>query len=97
MAPRNSFPMFGFSFPMFGLSFPMFGLSCPHLGLSCTTVGFGRTIFGSVIVALFLALAALVSLLLRGTLVNRTYGTHKNLYISLFLRTLFGPIYYSPS
>ena len=27
---------------------------------------------------------------------NRTYGTHKNLYISLFLSTIFGPIYYGP-
>ena len=34
--------------------------------------------------------------LLRGTLVNRTYGTHKNLYIYLFLLTLLGPIYYGP-
>ena len=30
--------------------------------------------------------------LLRGTLVNRTYGLHKNLYISLFLLTIFGPV-----
>ena len=34
---------------------------------------------------------------LRGTLVNRTYGGHKNLYNLLFLPTIFGPIYYSPS
>ena len=35
--------------------------------------------------------------LLRGTIVNRTYGTHNNLpYISLFLRTTFGPIHYAP-
>ena len=33
---------------------------------------------------------------LRGTIVNRTYGTHKNLYIYLFLLTIFGPIYYGP-
>ena len=32
--------------------------------------------------------------LLRGTIVNRTYGTHKTLYISLLLLTIFGPIYY---
>ena len=38
----------------------------------------------------------LLSLLLRGTIVNRTYGTHKNLYNSLFLLTKFGPIYYGP-
>ena len=34
--------------------------------------------------------------LLRGTLVNRTYGEDKNLYIHLFLLTIFGPIYYRP-
>ena len=28
--------------------------------------------------------------------VNRTYGTHKKLYISLFLLTIFGPTYYGP-
>ena len=33
---------------------------------------------------------------IRGTIENRTYGTHKNLYISLFLRTIFGPVYYDP-
>ena len=31
--------------------------------------------------------------LLRGTILNRTYGTYKHLYISLFLLTRFGPIY----
>ena len=34
--------------------------------------------------------------LLRGTIVNRTYGTHKNLYIYPCLLPLFGPIYYGP-
>ena len=34
--------------------------------------------------------------ILRGTLVNRTYGGNKNLYIYLFLPTIFGPIYYRP-
>ena len=38
--------------------------------------------------------------LLRRTIVNRTYGTHKNLDIYLFLLTMFGPtgrsIYYGP-
>ena len=29
---------------------------------------------------------------LRGTILNRTHGRHKNLYISLFLLTIFGPI-----
>ena len=32
--------------------------------------------------------------LLRGTIVNRTYGIDENLYIHLFLLTIFGPIYY---
>ena len=31
-----------------------------------------------------------------GTILNRTCGTDKNLYISLFLLTRFGPIYYGP-
>ena len=31
-----------------------------------------------------------------GTILNRTYGTHKNLHISLFLLTIFGPTYYGP-
>ena len=35
-------------------------------------------------------------LLLRGTIVNRTCGIHKNLYISPFLPTIFGPINYGP-
>ena len=34
---------------------------------------------------------------LRGTTVNRTYGTYSNLDISVFLLTIFGPIYYGPS
>ena len=33
---------------------------------------------------------------LRGTIVNRTCGIHKNLCIRLFLRTIFGPINYGP-
>ena len=33
---------------------------------------------------------------LRRTVVNRTYGTHKNLCIYLFLLTKFGPINYGP-
>ena len=33
---------------------------------------------------------------LRGAIVNRTYGIHKNLYICLFLPTIFGPIYCGP-
>ena len=35
-------------------------------------------------------------LLLRGTIVNRAYGRHKNQYIYLFLLTIFCPIYYGP-
>ena len=35
-------------------------------------------------------------LLVRGTIINRTYGTYTNLYISLFLLNIFGPIYYGP-
>ena len=31
-----------------------------------------------------------------GPILNRTYGTHKSLYISLVLLTIFGPIYYGP-
>ena len=34
--------------------------------------------------------------LLRGTILNRTYATHKNLNNYLFLLTKFGPIYYGP-
>ena len=33
---------------------------------------------------------------LRGTRVNRTHGTHENLYIHQFLLTIFGPINYGP-
>ena len=33
-------------------------------------------------------------ILLRGTTVNRTYGTHQNLYVYLFLRTKFGRSYF---
>ena len=35
-------------------------------------------------------------LLLRRTIVNKTYGTYKNLHVSLFLQTIFGPIYCVP-
>ena len=38
----------------------------------------------------------IVSSLLRGTIVNRTCGTHKNLYIHKFLPTIFGPVNYGP-
>ena len=33
---------------------------------------------------------------IRGAILNRTYGTYKNLYISLFLLTIVCPIYYGP-
>ena len=42
------------------------------------------------------AFVAQVRFLLRGTLLNRTYGTDKNLHILLFLLEIFGPIYYGP-
>ena len=32
--------------------------------------------------------------ILWGAILNRTYSNHKNLYIFLFLPTIFGPIYY---
>ena len=35
-------------------------------------------------------------LILRGTIVNRTYGIQQNLYIQPFLRTIFGPTNYGP-
>ena len=35
-------------------------------------------------------------ILLRGTIVNRTYGTHKKLDTSLFVLIIFGPIFYGP-
>ena len=39
--------------------------------------------------------ARVLILILRGpTILNRTYGVDKKLYISIFLPTLFGPIYY---
>ena len=34
--------------------------------------------------------------LMRGTIANRTYGMHNNLYIKPFLLTVFGPINYAP-
>ena len=42
------------------------------------------------------AVAMEAASLLRGTIVNRTYGKHKTLNISLFLLAIFGPIYYGP-
>ena len=36
------------------------------------------------------------AIVLRGTILNRTYGDHKNLYISRFLPTVFGPINNGP-
>ena len=34
--------------------------------------------------------------LLRGTIVNRTYGIHKSVHIQTFLLTIFGPINFGP-
>ena len=33
---------------------------------------------------------------LRGTIIIRTFDQHKNLYITVFLLTVFGPDYYVP-
>ena len=44
-------------------------------------------------VLLYLVLCVLI---LRGTTLTRAYGRPKNLYKSLFLPTIFGPIYYGP-
>ena len=38
----------------------------------------------------------LTAVLVRGTILNRTYGTYDNLYIWLFLGTIFGPVYSGP-
>ena len=35
-------------------------------------------------------------IVLRGTILNRTYRTDKKLYILFFVLTIFGPIYYGP-
>ena len=51
----------------------------------------------SSLLSIVLLMVLLVLLLLRGTVVNRTYGLHKNLpgiYLTIF--TIFGPIYYGP-
>ena len=45
---------------------------------------------------MFSRLYPLVIVLLWGTTLNRTYGTYKKLYMSLFLPTIFDPIYYGP-
>ena len=36
------------------------------------------------------------SLLLGGGIVNRTFGKHNKLYVSLFFLTVVGPIYFGP-
>ena len=36
-------------------------------------------------------------MLLRGTIVNRTYGNTKTYILTYFLLTILGPIYYSPT
>ena len=45
------------------------------------------------------AVELLDTIVSRGTIVSRTYGTHKNLYLvyifNLFMLTIFGPIYYT--
>ena len=34
--------------------------------------------------------------ILRGGIVNRTYGTHKNIHIFIFLLKKIDPLYYGP-
>ena len=61
--------------------------------LLCITTAVGITMHYYVLVCITVFYCVL---LLRGTIVNRTYGTHKNLYIYLFSLTIFGPVYYDP-
>ena len=87
------------------------GASSDHRGRTRITVGLSTTFFPAFLGLgvrymflfclfpshlYFFALFFSLLLLLRGTIVNRTYGTHKNLYIHLFSPTIFGPIYYGP-
>ena len=44
----------------------------------------------------FLSTYAFRLLILRGAIVNRTYGLHKNLYVQQFLLAIFGPVNYGP-
>ena len=60
------------------------------------TVGTVVGAVGAVPMAVVAVVKVKQYVLLRETILNRTYGTHKNLYISIFLRTVFGPIYYGP-
>ena len=54
-------------------------------------------IFTASVISVVVAVAVVVSVaVLRGATVNRTSGTHKKLPISLFVLTIFGPIYYGP-
>ena len=47
-------------------------------------------------VHIYLQSAATTGRSITGSLINRTYGGHKNLYINIFLITIFGPTYYRP-
>ena len=58
--------------------------TCRHEGHACRICIVYRSNLGN------------IQSLLRGTTVNRTYVTLKNLYISLFLLAIFGPVYYGP-
>ena len=40
--------------------------------------------------------SVVITILFLGAMVNWTYGTHKNLYISLFSLTIFVPINFDP-
>ena len=45
---------------------------------------------------LFFVIHLFFVLILRRTIVNRTYGLHKILYIYLLFLTIFGPIHHDP-
>ena len=49
-----------------------------------STSGTGPLRFRNVILVVLIVVIMVIVVLLRGTIVNRTYGTHKNQYISLF-------------
>ena len=55
-----------------------------------------RVVEGGILVCCCGVRGYVVFELLRGTIVNRTYGIHKNHDISPFLLTIFGPITYGP-
>ena len=67
----------------------------------CTNILFPSRSFGHLNFDEILGLGCFSSIpylifYLRGAIVSRTYGAHKNPYIYLFLLTKFGPIYNGP-